>query len=70
MDVDLSIGESVRVMGKSLGFLKIYWYLYGYITINKSVEHEQAGINASDFKGSPTKAIKLLRHCHMWSSCF
>ena len=42
------------------GFLKICWNLYGYITINNSVEHEQAGINASVFKGSPTKVIK---HC-------
>ena len=47
-------------MGKSLGFLKMCWNLYGYITINNSVEHEQAGINASVFKGSPTKVIK---HC-------
>ena len=36
--------------GKSLGFLKIRWYLYSYITINNSVEHKQAGINASVFK--------------------
>ena len=60
MGVDLSIGERVHVTGKSLGFLKICWNLYGYITINNSAEHEQAGINASVFKGSPTKVIK---HC-------
>ena len=60
MGVDLSIGERVHVMGKSLGFLKICWYLYSYITINNSMKHEQAGINASVFKGSPTKVIK---HC-------
>ena len=48
----------MHVTGKSLGFLKICWYLYGYITINNSVEHEQAGINAPVFKGSPTKVIK------------
>ena len=46
--------------GKSLGFLKIYWDLYGYITIKNSIEHKQAEINASVFKGSPTKVIK---HC-------
>ena len=46
--------------GKSLGFLEICWNLYGYITINNSVEHEQAGMNASVFKGSPAKVIK---HC-------
>ena len=40
----LPIGERVHVTGNSLGFLKICWYLYGYITINNSVEHEQAGI--------------------------
>ena len=58
MCVDLSIGERVHVAGISLGFLKIYWYLYCNIAINNSVEHEQAGINASVFKGSPTKIIK------------
>ena len=47
MDVDLSIGERVHVTGKSLEFLKIFWYLYGYITIQNSMEHEQAGINMS-----------------------
>ena len=40
MGVDLSIGERVHVTGKSLGFLKICWYLYGYITINNFMEHE------------------------------
>ena len=50
----------VHVTSKSLGFLKICWYLYAYITIDNSVEHEQAGINVSVFKGSPTKIIK---HC-------
>ena len=56
----MSIGVRVHVTGKSLGFLKICWYLYGYIIINNSVEHKQAGINASVFKGLPTKVIK---HC-------
>ena len=60
MGVDLSIGERVHVTGKSLECLKLCWYLYGYITINNSVEHEQVGINVSVFKGSPTKVIK---HC-------
>ena len=46
--------------GKSLGFFKICWYLYCYTTINNWVEHEQVGINASIFKGMPTKIIK---HC-------
>ena len=48
------------MMGKSLRYLKIRWYmyLYCYITINHSVEHEQAGINASVFKVSPIKVIK------------
>ena len=44
MGVDLSIGERVHLTGKLLGFLKIGWYLYGYITINNLVEHEQAGM--------------------------
>ena len=60
MGVNLSIGERVHVTSKSLGVLKICWYLYGYITMNNSMEHEQAGINASVFKVSPTKVIK---HC-------
>ena len=43
----------MHVTGKLrlLGFLKICWYLYGYIAINNSVEHEKAEINASVFKG-------------------
>ena len=58
MGVDLSIGQRVHVTCKSLGFLKYVVFLYGYITINDSIEHEQAGINASVFKGSLTTIIK------------
>ena len=60
MGVDLSIGERVHMIGKLLGFLKVCWCLYCYIATNISAEHEQAGINKSVFKRSPTKIIK---HC-------
>ena len=66
MGVALSIAEReiererLHVTGKSLGFLKICWYLYGYIAINYFGGTWTGGNQCACFQGIANKGIK---HC-------